>query len=71
MNFLLRLRRWFCDHDYQNVGNPYLIGYTTAPYPAIDEYEQLRVCNKCGNESIRFRSFVMDGFQQENVNDAG
>lgn len=50
---------FFFDHRFGKWSEPYRIGFTTAPYPAVDECEQSRSCARCKYVERRFAGFVM------------
>jgi hypothetical protein len=59
-SFFRWLRQSFCDHNFEPYGGPYRIGYTTAPFPAVDEWEQESICRKCGKRKRSYAGFVFE-----------
>jgi hypothetical protein len=41
-------------------GEPFNIGDTTAPYPAVDELRQAYRCKRCGKRTTRYAGFIFD-----------
>ena len=54
------LRCAFCTHSWENDGGPFMRGDTTAPFPAVDEWQQPQRCPVCGKTQSVFVGFVMD-----------
>jgi hypothetical protein len=57
------LRCFFKGHDFERVSIARL-GYTTAPYPAVDEWVAVVECSRCGKQETRYAGFIFDGDEE-------